>query len=240
MREMDQMAFEAASDEQKLTSFIKQHEAFILKCASKAARKYLTKSDDEWSLAQLAFADAVRSYDKEKGSFYSLAELFIRRKLIDYHRAQQKFSLEQAVDPGLFSTDPEDGDEDAYVIRRALFHQAQSREGEELKLEIEAISERLSEYGFSFLDLTACSPKSRKTRQSCARAVKTLLNHPLLISDLQNAKRLSIHLIEEKTGIPRKILERHRKYIIAATEILSGDYPLLAEYLKFIGKETGG
>jgi RNA polymerase sigma factor len=27
-------------------------------------------------------------------------------------------------------------------------------------------------------------------------------------------------------------LERHRKYIIAAIEILAGDYPCLAEYMK--------
>jgi RNA polymerase sigma factor len=36
------------------------------------------------------------------------------------------------------------------------------------------------------------------------------------------------------TGISRKILDRHRRYIIAAVEILSGDYPLLAEYMQFI------
>ena len=34
----------------------------------------------------------------------------------------------------------------------------------------------------------------------------------------------------------RKILDRHRRYIIAAAEILSGEYPVLAEYLGYIRK----
>ena len=46
----------------------------------------------------------------------------------------------------------------------------------------------------------------------------------------------SIKKIIENTLLPRKILERHRNYIIAAVEILSGEYPLLAEYLSFIRK----
>jgi len=31
--------------------------------------------------------------------------------------------------------------------------------------------------------------------------------------------------------VPRKVLERHRKYIIAAVVILTGDYPGLTDYL---------
>ena len=38
--------------------------------------------------------------------------------------------------------------------------------------------------------------------------------------------------IAENTKVPRKILERHRKYIIAAVEIICNDFPLLQEYIK--------
>jgi RNA polymerase sigma factor len=44
-------------------------------------------------------------------------------------------------------------------------------------------------------------------------------------------------MIEKNTNVPRKILERHRKYIIAAIEILSGEYPYLADYLRYIREE---
>jgi RNA polymerase sigma factor len=238
LKEIDHMAAEAAADKRKLDRFIEQHETYIIKCASKAARRYLTKSDDEWAMAQLAFAEAVRSYDLEKGSFYSFAELVIRRKLIDYYRAESKYNMEQAVDPAIFSAEPGDDDEDDYSVRRAVANQAQGDEGESLKLEIEAANALFKEYGFSFFELADCSPKSRKTRQSCALAVNYLLSNPLLVNELRGSKKLLINLIEKNCGIPRKILERHRKYIIAATEILCGDYPYLAEYLKFIRKEA--
>jgi RNA polymerase sigma factor len=44
-------------------------------------------------------------------------------------------------------------------------------------------------------------------------------------------------MIEKNSQVPRKILERHRKYIVAAIEILSGEYPYLAEYLRYIREE---
>lgn len=237
MRKIDKMAIEAAADDSKLTLFIEQHEAYIIKCSSKAARRYLTKGDDEWSLALIAFTDAVRSYDLEKGSFYSFAELVIRRKIIDYFRTQSKYNFEQAVDPAVFSTDPDDDEEDNYSVRQTVANQASGDESESLRLEIEAANALFKEYGFSFYDLAECSPKSKKTKQSCALAVNYLLSNPLLVSELRDSKRLLISIIEKNSGIPRKILERHRKYIIAATEILSGDYPYLAEYLKFIRME---
>jgi len=40
------------------------------------------------------------------------------------------------------------------------------------------------------------------------------------------------------SGVPRKIIERHRKYIIAATEIVGGDYPHLSQYMSFIKRGT--
>ena len=53
---------------------------------------------------------------------------------------------------------------------------------------------------------------------------------------MRKNRSLLISEIVRKTGIKKKILERHRKYIIAAAEILNGEYPLLAEYMNYIRK----
>ena len=55
---------------------------------------------------------------------------------------------------------------------------------------------------------------------------------------MRDSKQLPIKIIEKNTDIPRKILERYRKYLIAVAEILSGDYPYLSEYLSYIKKEV--
>jgi RNA polymerase sigma factor len=48
---------------------------------------------------------------------------------------------------------------------------------------------------------------------------------------------LPLNIIEKYTNVPRKLLERHRKYIIAALEIMSGDFPNLAGYMEYIHQE---
>jgi len=54
---------------------------------------------------------------------------------------------------------------------------------------------------------------------------------------MKRNKLLPLKVLENNLKLPRKILERHRKYIIAGAEIISGDYPILSEYLKFIKEE---
>jgi RNA polymerase sigma factor len=220
MRELDQMAVNAANDVQKLDEFIEQHEFFIIKSASKTAKRYVSKKDDEWSVALTAFSDAIKKYDYEKGSFISFAELIIHRNLVDYYRAQGKYSAEVQVDRI----------EDNAIVET---------NDNNLKLEIEAITEVLECYGFTFMDLVECSPKAKKTKAACGKAVSYLLQKPVLCKEMRDSKQLPVKIIEKNASIPRKILERHRKYIIAAAEILHGDYPYLSEYLSYIREDVG-
>ena len=53
----------------------------------------------------------------------------------------------------------------------------------------------------------------------------------VLMLRLRETKSLPIAELATRTGISKKVLERHRKYIITAAEIVSGDYPLLKEYI---------
>ena len=102
--------------------------------------------------------------------------------------------------------------------------------------EIEAVQQILQGYGFSFFDLTECSPKAEKTKRASAKAVAALLSNAELFQKLRQTKTLPMKELTEYSGVPRKILDRHRKYLIAAAEILNGEYPLLAEYMSFIRK----
>ncbi len=231
MREIDKRAVEAAQSEQALTCFLLEYESWILKYASRASMRFITKSDDEWSIALEAFCSAVKAYSFEKGSFLSFAELMIQRRLIDYFRSRNKYRLEFSVSPSVFSGEPEEDGEDAVLTAEIAARTTNSRETG-LKDEIEAVSALFSEYGFSFFDLAACSPKSKKTKAACAAAVSYMVSAPLLCGELRRSKNLPLKIIEQNARVPRKILERHRKYIIAAIEILTGDYPGLAEYMR--------
>ncbi len=236
MRELDSLAIKAKEDPLILESLIKQHEFYILKCASKATHRYITKSDDEWSISLLAFSQAVDNYALEKGSFLSFAKLVIHRRLIDYSKSQVKYNSEVAVDPIVFDSPPEEGED--LSIRMAVAEKVSKQDRGDLKLEIEEANVRFSNYGFTFFELSECSPHAGKTKKACAKAINYMLNNPVLLNDLRNSKQLSLKIIEKSTKVHRKILERHRKYIIAAIEILSGGYPYLAEYLRYIREEN--
>lgn len=215
---------------------LQSYEAFILGCASKVCGHYVTKSDDEWSISLIAFAEAIDSYELSKGNFLSFTKLVIKRRLIDYIKSQYKYKHEIAVDPVIFDTEPEEEEEEV-ATSRAVAEKVSKRDNEGLKLEIKAIDDTLRTYGISFLDLTKSSPHSTKTKRACANAINYMLSNPILVSELHDTKQLPLKLVENNTGVPRKTLERHRKYIIAAIEILYGDYPSLSEYLCYIRKE---
>jgi DNA-directed RNA polymerase specialized sigma subunit len=238
VREFDKIAAECAHNKDLLNSFIGENERFILNITSKATRKYITKSDDEYSVSLFAFRQAVEKYSFEKGSFLSFAEMVIRRKLVDYIRSQKKYTPEVPIDPVAFSSEPENDEESDGALKNEIAEKIAVEPDDSLKLEIEAAGEVFASYGFSFFDLADCSPHADKTRTACAKAAAYLLKNPTLLRELKSSKMLPIKIIEKNCGVPRKILERHRKYIIAAVEIISGDYPYLAEYMHFIRKEA--
>lgn len=236
MSEIDQKAVQAAEDPQLLEGFVRRNESFILKCASSVVRHYVTKSDDEWSIALSAFSQAVTDYSAGKGSFMSFAELVIRRKLIDYIRSQAKHRAEILVSPSVFDSSPEEDGEDN-AMKAAVSEKIISMPDDSIQLEIEAANQAFSAYDFSFFDLAGCSPKAEKTKIACAKAVAYIIQNPIILHNVRKDKFLPVKLIEENTGVPRKVLERHRKYIIAAMEIMTGDYPCLSDYMRYIREE---
>lgn len=237
MRELDHMVVEAARDDAILEILIKKNEPFILKCAAAATNRYISKNDDEWSIALLSFTKAVQLYHMDKGSFLSFADLLMKRGLIDYHRSQNKYNSEISVSPDVFDTDLDENDENI-ALHIVVAEKISQKKDETLKEEILSANEMLSEYGFTFYDLVNCSPKAAKTKSACGKAVQYLLDNPLLMKEIQHSKQLPIKIIEKNCKVPRKLLERHRKYIIAAAEILAGEYPSLAHYMRFVREES--
>ena len=236
-KETAQLVFEARNDDAKFTQLVQQNMEFILKTAGNACRHYIDTSSDEWSIALSAFHEAVMSYAESKGNFHLFAQLVIKRRLTDYIRRQYRMKPEMSVPPEVFSGTVEDEDVMGQAIQSEVMRQIIVEPQNDIVLEIEAIGMVLAGYGFDFMELTECSPKAGKTKRSCAEVIRVMLSREDLVQHLRQAKTLPIKILEKEYGLHRKILERHRKYIIAAVEILAGDYPYLAEYLKFISEK---
>lgn len=231
----------AKRDERKLEELIRKSRRFILGCAYRTTHRFITQSDDEWSVALIAFHEAVKSYELEKGSFKQFAALVIKRRLMDEFEKNARRSHEIPTDMSGAGLDQEDEPAPIQLeVRKRVTEEAIRRQEEESSVrdEIDAVSQSLGGYGISFFDLAECSPKAQKTKAACAVSIRTLIGDAALMSQMLDSGTLPIKKICERTGVPRKILENHRKYIIAAAVILSGDYPQLAEYLRYV-KEGG-
>lgn len=241
--ELAERIIAAQSDELILSDLIRDNKQWILRCSFKATKRYVTDSDDEWSIALIAFSEAVNHYQPEKGNFYAFASMVIRRRLYDFMSSESRHRDVIAVDPGSFSGNvkEESADRTASGIQNQLMKtqtaDASDDTAARAREEIEEIQDILSEYGFSFFDLTEQSPKAKKTKLSCARAVCVLVASAILMAAMRLKKKLPAKALHKESGVTFKILDRYRKYIITSAEILDGPFPILASYIEFIRKE---
>lgn len=230
-KNMDRQAVEAAKDETALDRFTSENKNFILRCASRTCKRFITESDDEFEIALVAFVEAVRSFDPEAGGFKGFAALVIRRRLMD------SFDKLRHRTPEVLAGNAMTWDEGAGAEVQKIIAMSSLGPEHTVKDEIDAMSGILKEYGFSFFDIAEASPRSKRTKGYCARAVNWMLDLPARILRMRQRRSLPVMELSNACEISHKVVDRHRRYIIAATEILDGDFPQLSEYLRYIKRD---
>lgn len=240
---MNKKAVAAKNDLRLRENFIRDSEQTILRIASKSCNKFITRSDDEWSVALFAFNKAIDSYSEEAGDFLPYSSVVIKRALIDYYRSEKRYANETPVSDEMLTGE---GDYSSNSELLGALYRDSSEVSEktdraaDLRSEILDVNERLKKYGFTFRDLKDASPKAGKTKTACARTISFILDNDEILENVIEYCRLPIKEITDKTGVNKKILDRYRRYIIMAVIILNGEYPLLADYLQYVRKEGSG
>lgn len=239
MMKTNQIAVMAANNNAVRETLIKNHEYSILAAASSVCKRYVTKSDDEWSVALFAFSRAIDCYAEDKGDFIPFALMLIKRAVIDYFRSQKNYSNEILTAPHILEGNGEP-EEDNSGVYFSVVKASKEQSDAGLSEEISAANEMLMTYGFRFYDLTECSPKQDKTKEQCAKAIRYILDQypPALLEELIRCKKLPVTALSHGSGVSKKTIDRYRKYIIMGILILNGDYPHISEYLKFVRKES--
>lgn len=228
---MDARAIEAKRSDAALEALVRDSRRFILHCASRVCKRFITESDDEYEVVLVAFCEAVRSFDADTGGFAGFAALVMRRRLMD-HFSRQRHRREIAVGSAMTWDEEGAGGVVAEVQQKLVCEDRDP--ARTVKDEIAALGGVLKGYGFTFFDLAEASPRAEKTKRCCARAVNWMLELKERILDMRRKRSLPVAAMVRALEIARKLIERHRRYIIASTEILDGDYPQLSEYLDYI------
>ncbi len=235
------------SDSDAYNEFIDRHRKFILRVTSKTLNRFVTESDDAYAVALVAFTEAMRRYDESKGSFYGFAGLVIRRRVLDYLKTEYRMRREIDVEPVTFTGDAPDTDTAEDSVNAAVSRKAIDQSMEQVGAyapgttpvadEIAAMQDILAEYGFSFFDITDASPRSEKTKLMCRDIIRYIHADEEMIAEMRRKRMLPAAEIIKELRIPRKKIERHRRYIIAVLEILNGDFPQLQEYFRSIKEQ---
>ena len=226
----------AKADREELEHFLSDEQQHILRLTGRLLKRSLTVSDDEYSIALMAVSEAVKNYDRTRGDFWSFASVVIKSRELDYYRHSASLNdREMPVAPEIFSADSGHGMEEERD--RALQHDINEKTAvyvdTALKDEIEDLKEKLAEYDISFFDLAGCSPKAKKSREACSQVLKAIFTPPPLMEEIIKSKSLPIKKIIERQKVSRKLIDRHRKYLMSAALIIDGDYPNIAEYIPF-------
>jgi RNA polymerase sigma factor len=172
----------------------------------------------------LAFARSVQAYRPEHGAFIQYAATVIRNRLIDNARK------ELAVHKPLFSLSAKVDEKDIEFeagISLQVFDRAE--EEKNLRLEIEAVNDEFSEWGFSWATLLKKCPKQERSRAVCRRIAQTVEDSPALLADTLRTRRLPIARLAET--FPRKTLDKYRQYIAALIILSQGDYPFVCSFV---------
>ncbi|WP_197970076.1 RNA polymerase sigma factor SigI [Mesobacillus harenae] len=210
---------------------IKSYKPFIAKTVSSVCKRYISESDDEFSIGLIAFNEAIQKFQPEKGnSLLSFADVLVKRRVIDYIRLQAK-GKNQVIG---FGSELQDGDHPTNSIEDELSIEEfrKKTDGELRKEEIIQFQEVLKDFGLSFQDLVEQSPKHADARRNAMEIANILVENHELKFILLEKRKLPIKQLEELVSVSRKTIERNRKYIIAVSLILIGDYIYLKDYIK--------
>ncbi|NLK68717.1 MAG: RNA polymerase sigma-I factor [Clostridiaceae bacterium] len=226
-KQLEQLVLDSKDDKQKLNDLVEAYKPFIASCAQKLSGKYLNYgSDDELSIAMVAFVQAVYGYRTENGEFLSYASVAIRNSIIDYYRKQKNHASKV-----VYINQNDDESIDTIERQASLTVYDEERTQQEKVLEIKQLKDELTAYDIDFFELESVSPKSFHTKKVCREVISYITNDPELLNETLLHKNLPLIQIEKGLRIKRKRFERHRKYIMTVLIILSGDYPCLKEYV---------
>ncbi|MFV8827700.1 RNA polymerase sigma-I factor [Alkalihalobacterium sp. APHAB7] len=216
---------------------ILHYKPYVINVAGSICKRYITWSDEESSIAIIAFNRAIDTFSEEGGrTFQNFVYLLIKRDLIDFFRKEQKEShLSLTLDDSEQDTLTSNFEND-----QAIGKYEEMVQSNDLVDEILELDQKLSEYKISFEELEHYSPKHEDTRLSLFEMVADFLNDDELVESLVRKKQLPIGPFSKKTVYKRKTLERHRKYIITLILIsLHPQWVHLAEYVKGTSGQGG-
>ncbi len=215
----------AKTDKRALNVLIRKYMPFIKKTVSAVFFKGQDRQDN-LTEAMLAFCKGVETYNPESGAFIPYAGVVIRNRLIN--RALKENSVQKHLLPLSTAVDEKELTWEADVSRQIYDRAA---EEQNLRSEIETINSEFTEWGFTWASLLKNCPKQSRSRETCQRIARRILDDPPLVAEIVRTRQLPIKRLFEEGRFSHKVLEKYRQYIVTLIIISRGEYPYVYSFV---------
>ena len=228
--------YAAKKDSQKADDLIRDYIPFIRSEASKCISRFCTEQDDAFSIAMMAFHEAILGYDGSRGAFLQYAAMLIRSRIIDYQRKEARHQGHIS----LYAEKNEGGPTILESLADTRDHMEESANLQATKQEIQELSAVMAAFGVNFADAAEHSPKQERTLDACSAAVQYAVENQALLEEMLRTKKLPLAKLALGAQVERKTLERHRKYILAMLLIQTNGYEILRSHVGSVLRRKGG
>lgn len=238
MDELTPLLRQAQSGDQKVRGELLQaFRPFVLRVASACCGRTLQwDHDDELSIAFMALDEAITSFHEGAGrKFPSHARQVIVHRLIDFFRKQRR-NMHLSLDAMMQAAGEEVS---ASLEADTAWERFRAQEEEnQRRTEILEYNRILKEYGLSLVALKEHCPKHKDTRHQMLQIARKFADNAPLVQHLRRTKQLPLKEVALITGASRKVLETHRRYLVALVLILM--HGELAMLRTFAGLDSKG
>lgn len=194
---------------------------FCLRVIAKTCGKYIDSGDEEAAIIPDVILNVLDKYASDRGPFMMYLGQAVKNRTIDELRRKKR-------KPGLvlFRTETEFL---ATEIETVFFEDIIDDIAR--KQEIKTLTQLLAKFDLTFGMLADGSPRQARTREEAQRAALIIAQDQELSSYLTTKGMLPHKILEEQYHLNRNILDRYRKYIIAAVLIHINDLGYLKPYV---------
>jgi len=198
-------------DNEKINNFINDYTPFIIKTVSKLKGQYLDlENDEEYSIALMAFNEAMGKYDYEKGAFLNFAKIVIESRVKNYWTSIKKH---QHIDLDDVPIAAEENNED-------------------LINEIKEFELTLLLFGLDFEALIEAAPKHIDTRKRAVSIANKTSQNKTFVNHIYEKRRLPITLMSKAYNVSIKIIKKSKIFILSTVIIFDKKLTLIQEWLK--------
>ncbi|MBO8128911.1 MAG: sigma-70 family RNA polymerase sigma factor [Peptococcaceae bacterium] len=204
-------------DETAREELVRRYQNFIAGLARKYSRDPDVSQSDAYSVALIAFNEAMDKYCPTKGtSFSGFARQVVSRRLIDHFRSNTRYKPETPIEE---------------IPEIAVQHAEDVLIAAELAEEISWFERMLKEYKVTLEDLVRETPKHKDTRCTAIAMARKIAENPVLLAHFRSQKTLPFKALLKEFLCNPKTVQRHRKYIIAVCIALTGSSTYLKDYV---------